>query len=80
MNTEIKSVPFSWNDNFSEVALEDFQQIQKDLPYLTCQSIGMALAKLEMLEKQGCKVGESRWISCGERQPKEYKAESEDKE
>jgi hypothetical protein len=40
----------------------------------------MALAKLEMLEKQGCKVGESRWISCGERQPKEYKAESEDKE
>lgn len=59
MNTEIKSVPFSWNDNFSEEALEDFQQIQKDLPYLTCQSIGMALAKLEMLEKQGCKVGES---------------------
>ena len=58
MNTEIKSMPFSWNDNFSEVALEDFQLIQKDLPYLTCQSIGLALAKLEILEKQGYKVDE----------------------
>ena len=58
MNSEIKSAPFSWNDNFSEVALEDFQQIQKNLPYLTCQSIGLALAKLELLEKQGCKVDE----------------------
>ena len=58
MNSEIKSSPFSWNDNFSEEALEDFQLIQKDLPYLTCQSIGMALAKLEILEKQGCKVVE----------------------
>lgn len=58
MNSEIESVPFSWNDNLSEIALEDFQQIQKGLPYLTCQSIGMALAKLEILEKQGCKVDE----------------------
>jgi hypothetical protein len=31
----------------------------------------MALAKLEMLEKQGCKVGESRWISVSERLPEE---------
>lgn len=54
----IKSVPFSWNDNLSEIALEEFQQIQKNLPYLVCQSIGMALAKLELLEKQGCKVDE----------------------
>ena len=58
MNSEIKSVPFSWNDNLSEEALEDFQLIQKDLPYLTCQSIGMALAKLEILEQQGAKVDE----------------------
>ena len=58
MSAEIKSMPFSWNDNFSEVALEDFQLIQKSLPYLTCQSIGLALAKLELLEKQGCKVDE----------------------
>ena len=58
MNSEIKSAPFSWNDNFSEEALEDFQQIQKNLPYGVCQSIGLALAKLELLEKQGCKVDE----------------------
>lgn len=58
MNSEIKTEPFSWNDNFSEEALEDFQQIQKGLSYVTCQSIGLALAKLEILEKQGCKVDE----------------------
>lgn len=52
----LKSEPFSWNDNLSEIALEDFSMIQKDLPYCTCQTIGMALAKLELLEKQGCKV------------------------
>ena len=54
----IKEMPFTWNDNFSEVAREDFSIIQKDLPYGICQSIGMALAKLEILEKQGCRVEE----------------------
>lgn len=54
----LKEVPFSWNDNFSEIALEDFSAIQKSLSYGTCQSIGMALAKLELLEKQGAKVKE----------------------
>lgn len=54
----IKAKPFSWNDNLSEVALEDFSMIQKSLPYGICQTIGMALAKLELLEKQGCKVEE----------------------
>ena len=67
MNTEIKSASFSWNDNFSELAIEDFQLIQKDLPYLTCQSIGMALAKLEILEKQGCKVDEEIGIDIGDK-------------
>ena len=52
----IKEVPFSWNDNFSEIALEDFSMIQKKLSYGTCQSIGMALAKLKLLEEQGWKV------------------------
>ena len=60
MNSEIKSAPFSWNDNFSEEAIEDFQLIQKGLSYVTCQSIGLALAKLEILEKQGCKVDEEK--------------------
>lgn len=54
----IKASPFTWNDNMSEIALEDFSVIQKDLPYCICQNIGMALAKLELLEKQGCKVKE----------------------
>lgn len=56
--SEIISKPFDWNDNLSEIAQEDFSMIQKDLPYCTCQTIGMALAKLELLEKQGCKVKE----------------------
>lgn len=55
---EIKVSEFTWDDNLSEIAQEDFSLIQKDLPYGICQSIGMALAKLELLEKQGCKVKE----------------------
>lgn len=50
------SKPFDWNDNLSEEAIEDFETIRKKLTYCTHQSIGMALAKLELLEKQGCKV------------------------
>lgn len=40
MEFTIKVEPFSWNDNFSEVALEDFSMIQHKLSYCTCQSIG----------------------------------------
>ena len=54
--TEIISKPFDWNDNIAEIALEDFSMIQKSLSYGTASSIGMALAKLKLLEKQGCKV------------------------
>lgn len=57
--TEIIEKPFDWNDNLSEIAQEDFSMIQKSLPYGTATTIGMALAKLELLEKQGCRV-ESR--------------------
>lgn len=56
---EIISEPFDWNDNLSEIAQEDFSVIRKDLSYGTATTIGMALAKLELLEKQGCKVEES---------------------
>ena len=52
----IEVKPFDWNDNISEVAQEDFWAIQKSLPYGTATTIGTALAKLELLEKQGCKV------------------------
>ena len=54
--SEIISKPFDWNDNMSEIAQEDFSMIQKNLSYGTATSIGLALAKLELLEKQGCKV------------------------
>lgn len=53
---EIISEPFDWNDNLSEIAQEDFHQIQKSLSYGTATTIGMALAKLKLLEKQECKV------------------------
>lgn len=53
---EIIEKPFDWNDNFSKIAQEDFSQIQKSLSYGVATSIGLALAKLELLEKQGCKV------------------------
>ena len=53
---EIVEKPFDWNDNLSEIAQEDFSMIQKSLSYGTATTIGMALAKLELLEKQGCKV------------------------
>lgn len=58
--TGIIEKPFDWNDNFSEVAQEDFTLIQKNLSYGTATTIGMALAKLELLEKQGCKVEQKR--------------------
>lgn len=58
MEVKISALPFSWNDNFSEIALEDFSMIQQELPYCVCQSIGMALAKLELLEKQGYMINE----------------------
>jgi hypothetical protein len=54
--TEIIEKPFDWNDNMSKIAQEDFSMIQKGLPYGTATTIGLALAKLELLEKQGCKV------------------------
>ena len=58
MDTIIEVSNFTWNGNLSRIAQEDLSLIQKDLPYGICQSIGMALAKLELLEKQGCKVKE----------------------
>lgn len=56
MTDEIIERPFNWNDNLSEIAQEDFSMIRQSLSYGTATSIGMALAKLELLEKQGCNV------------------------
>lgn len=57
---EIIEEPFDWNDNLSEIAQEDFSLIRQSLSYGIATSIGMALAKLELLEKQGCKVEQER--------------------
>lgn len=46
-----ESLSFPWDDNFSELTLEDFAMIQKNLPYGICHSIGMALTKLKMIEE-----------------------------
>ena len=56
---EIIIKPFDWNDNLSEVAIEDFQSISDKLTYGVATTIGTALAKLSILEKQGCKVKEA---------------------
>lgn len=54
----IVSEPFTWNDNMAEEALEYFDSYRKDMSYQASQTIGLALAKLELLEKQGCEVRE----------------------
>ena len=48
---KITSIPFSWNDNLSEEAMDYFDGIRTRLSYCSCQSIGMALAKLELIER-----------------------------
>lgn len=58
MNITIKAEPFSWNEPMAQLALEDFDAIREELPYCAAQSIGTALAKLELLEKQGARVGD----------------------
>lgn len=60
LDAEIIAKPFDWNDNMSEIAQEDFDCIRNKLSYGACQTIGLALAKLELLEKQGCRVNERR--------------------
>ena len=56
--TEIVAKPFDWNDNLSDDAIEDFNSISDRLSYGVAATIGTALAKLAILEKQGCKVKE----------------------
>ena len=66
--TDITAKPFDWNDNLSKEAIEDFEGIRKDLPYCICQNIGMALAKLELLEMQ-MQEPKTGWIPVSERLP-----------
>lgn len=62
----IKAEPFSWNDNFSELAMEYFSGIRGSLNYCASQSIGMALAKLQMIENGQLKLNnQGEWIEDG---------------
>lgn len=56
--TEIIAKPFDWNDNLSEDAIEDFEAVSDRSSYGVAATIGTALAKLKLLEEQGCKVKE----------------------
>ena len=56
--TEIVAKPFDWNNNLSEDAIEDFDAVRDTLSYGAVATIGTALAKLKLLEEQGCKVKE----------------------
>lgn len=56
--TEIVAKPFDWNDNLSGDAIEDFDAVSDTLSYGVAATIGTALAKLKLLEEQGCKVKE----------------------
>lgn len=47
---QIESRPFSWHDKMAQLAIEDFGSIRKGIPYCQAQSIGIALAKLKMIE------------------------------
>lgn len=59
----IKAEPFSWNDNFSELAMEYFDGIKGGLNYCASQSIGMALAKLQMIENGQLKLNnKGEWM------------------
>lgn len=70
------SKPFDWNDNLSEEAIEDFETIRGKLTYCQHQTIGMALAKLELLEKQGCKVIDSS-VSSSDKPKSEWEHDHE---
>lgn len=48
---EIESQSFSWHDKMAQLAIEDFDSIRDLIPYCQCQSIGLALAKLRMIEE-----------------------------
>ena len=55
-DAEIRSQPFSWNEDMAEVAIEDVESLKTNLTYTMYQDIMMALTKLDLLEKQGKQV------------------------
>ena len=56
MEAEIRSQPFSWDEDMAEVAIEDMESLRINITYAKYQNIMMALTKLDLLEKQGKQV------------------------
>ena len=56
MEAEIRSQPFSWDEDMAEVAIEDMESLRINIAYAKYQNIMMALTKLDLLEKQGKQV------------------------
>ena len=56
---ELVTRPFSWNDKMGEEALNTLEELNHVLGYGTYQTLGVALAKLKILEEQGALVDES---------------------
>lgn len=67
MEFKIDAQPFSWTDKLAETAIEDFEAYQKDMSYGASTSIGLALAKLKMIEEGylvelPCKPGDTVYV------------------
>lgn len=80
MEFKIDAQPFSWTDRLAETAIEDFESYQKDMSYGASTSIGLALAKLKMIEEGylvelPCKPGDTVYyiyMDCPEDYKREY--------
>lgn len=57
---KIVSKQFSWNDKMGEETLDTLEELNHILGYVTYQTLGVALAKLKILEEQGALVDESK--------------------
>lgn len=58
MDVKIIAVPFSWNDNLGEEAQECYDEIRPNLSYSQAMILGMAIAKLKLLEEKGVQLEE----------------------
>lgn len=70
--------PFSWNDKMAQLAIEDFDNVRDDLPYCQAQSIGLALAKLKIIEEQSASYNLKMVLKKILHEIEEYETQMED--
>lgn len=68
MEAKIIAEKFDWTDKLAETAIGDFESYQKDMSYGASTSIGLALAKLKMIEEGylveiPCKPGDTVYVA-----------------